>query len=56
MPSTTTSTSISLRLIHVHECGQVNLHGKSMEERIELLISIAHPDHRERLRKEAFHG
>lgn len=45
---------------HIHyivtEYGHVNLHGKSMEERIELLISIAHPDHRDRLRKEAFHG
>lgn len=43
---------------HVHwvctEYGIVNLHGKSLEERAELLISIAHPDDRDRLRKEAF--
>ena len=43
---------------HVHwvvtEYGAVNLHGKSIRERIKLLISIAHPAHRESLEREAF--
>ncbi len=38
---------------HVHwivtEYGAVNLYGKSLQERARLLISIAHPDHREEL-------
>jgi 4-hydroxybutyrate CoA-transferase len=38
---------------HVHwvctEYGIVNLYGKSLEQRAELLISLAHPDDRERL-------
>lgn len=42
---------------HVHyivtEYGAVNLYGKSIEERIKMLISIAHPSHREELEKEA---
>ncbi|XZF15712.1 acetyl-CoA hydrolase/transferase family protein [Chitinophagaceae bacterium MMS25-I14] len=40
---------------HVHyivtEYGAVNLYGKNMEQRARLLISIAHPDHREMLEK-----
>ncbi len=40
---------------HVHyvvtEYGVVNLYGKNMEQRAKLLISIAHPDHREDLEK-----
>lgn len=40
---------------HVHwvatEHGVVNLHGRTLRERGELLISIAHPDHREELRQ-----
>jgi acyl-CoA hydrolase len=43
---------------HVHwivtEYGAVNLYGKSLQERAKLLISIAHPDHREALDKAAF--
>lgn len=43
---------------HVHyvvtEYGVANLYGKSLSERAEALIKIAHPDHRERLSKEAF--
>lgn len=42
---------------HIHyvvtEHGAVNLKGKTLRERARLLISIAHPDHRERLEKEA---
>jgi acyl-CoA hydrolase len=42
---------------HVHyvvtEYGSVNLFGKSLRERADLLISIAHPDHREELEREA---
>ena len=37
----------------VTEFGAVNLKGKSVYERAELLISIAHPDFREELEKEA---
>ena len=43
---------------HVHyvvtEYGAVNLYGKSLQERAKLLISIAHPDHRESLDRAAF--
>jgi 4-hydroxybutyrate CoA-transferase len=38
----------------VTENGIVNLYGKSIEERCRLLISIAHPDHREHLAQEAY--
>ena len=42
---------------HVHwvvtEYGAVNLHGLSLRERGEALISIAHPDFRAELRREA---
>jgi acyl-CoA hydrolase len=41
---------------HVHwivtEYGAVNLHGKSLRERAELLIGIAHPDVRAELRRD----
>lgn len=43
---------------HMHymvtEFGAVDLYGKSMQERAKLLISIAHPDHREELDRAAF--
>jgi len=42
---------------HVHyvvtEHGVVNLHGKTLQERAKLLISIAAPEHREELEREA---
>jgi acyl-CoA hydrolase len=38
----------------VTEYGAVNLYGKSLQERAKLIISIAHPDHRECLEKAAF--
>ncbi len=43
---------------HVHwvvtEYGATNLHGKNLRQRAKALIEIAHPDHRERLEREAF--
>lgn len=38
----------------VTEYGAVDLYGKSLQERARLLISIAHPDDREKLEREAF--
>ncbi|MGF7139996.1 acetyl-CoA hydrolase/transferase family protein [Roseimarinus sediminis] len=38
----------------VTEFGAVNLYGKTLQERARLLISIAHPDHKETLDKAAF--
>lgn len=38
----------------VTEYGTVNLYGKNLEQRSKLLISIAHPDHREALEKAHF--
>ena len=38
----------------VTEYGAVNLYGKTLQERARLIISIAHPDHREFLDKAAF--
>lgn len=38
----------------VTEYGAVNLYGKTLQERARLLISIAHPDHKEELEKAAF--
>lgn len=43
---------------HVHyiatEYGVVDLYGKNLKQRAKSLISIAHPDHREQLEKEAY--
>ncbi len=43
---------------HMHwfvtEYGAVDLYGKSLQERARLIISVAHPDHREALDKAAF--
>lgn len=43
---------------HIHwfvtEYGAVNLYGKTLQERAKLLISVAHPSHREELDKAAF--
>ncbi len=38
----------------VTEYGAVNLYGKSLQERARLLISISHPEDREKLEREAF--
>lgn len=49
--------SVTTTRAHVHyvvtEYGVVNLFGKTLKERAKLLISIAHPDFREELLKEA---
>ncbi|SDB29151.1 Acyl-CoA hydrolase [Flavobacteriaceae bacterium MAR_2010_188] len=49
--------SVTTTRAHVHyvvtEYGVVNLFGKGMEQRAKALISIAHPDHREHLEREA---
>ena len=43
---------------HIHwfvtEYGAVNLYGKTLQERARLIISVAHPDHREELDRAAF--
>jgi acyl-CoA hydrolase len=43
---------------HIHyvvtEHGIANLYGKNLRERAKALISIAHPDHREQLEREAY--
>ena len=58
MPRLKNGAGVVTTRAHVHyvvtEYGAVNLHGKSISERIKLLISIAHPAHREALEKEAF--
>lgn len=50
--------SVTTTRAHVHyvatEYGVVNLFGKSLKERAKALISIAHPNFREELEKEAF--
>lgn len=38
----------------VTEYGAVNLYGKTLQQRAKMIISVAHPDHREALDKEAF--
>jgi acyl-CoA hydrolase len=42
---------------HIHwlvtEHGAVNLYGRTLQERAKLIISVAHPDHREELDKAA---
>ena len=49
--------SVTTTRAHVHyvatEYGVVNLFGKSLKQRAKLLISIAHPNHREFLEREA---
>src|SRR5699024_8464273 len=58
VPFLNEGASVTTTRAHVHyvatEYGVVNLYGKSLKERAKLLISIAHPEHRESLEKEAF--
>lgn len=57
VPKLNYGAGVTTTRAHVHyvvsEYGVINLFGKTLEERIRLLISIAHPDHREMLAKEA---
>lgn len=50
--------SVTTTRAHVHwvvtEFGEVNLYGKNLRQRAKALIEISHPDHRERLEKDAF--
>jgi len=58
VPRLRTGAGVVTTRAHVHyvvtEFGAVNLHGKSIRERIKLLTSIAHPEYRETLEKEAY--
>lgn len=57
-PVLTTGAGCVTTRNHIHwfvtEYGAVNLYGKSLQERARLLISVAHPDHREELERAAF--
>jgi len=57
-PALTPGAGVTTTRNHIHwlvtEYGAVNLYGKSLQERAKLIISIAHPDHRETLDKAAF--
>lgn len=57
VPFLNQGASVTTTRAHVHyvatEYGVVNLYGKSLAERTKLLTSIAHPDHREQLEREA---
>lgn len=57
-PVLTSGAGVVTTRNHIHwlvtEYGAVNLYGKSLQERAKLIISIAHPDHREGLEKAAF--
>lgn len=58
VPFLNQGASVTTTRAHVHyvatEYGVVNLYGKSLLERAKLLTSIAHPDHREQLEKDAY--
>ncbi|MEO6682058.1 MAG: acetyl-CoA hydrolase/transferase C-terminal domain-containing protein [Ginsengibacter sp.] len=58
VPTLKTGAGVVTTRGHVHhvitEYGVVDLYGKNMEQRARLLISIAHPDHREVLEKAFF--
>ena len=57
-PELTLGAGVVTTRSHVHwfvtEFGAVNLYGKSLQERARLIISVAHPDHREALDRAAF--
>ncbi|MGI9525718.1 MAG: acetyl-CoA hydrolase/transferase family protein [Weeksellaceae bacterium] len=58
VPQLALGASVTTTRAHVHyiatEYGVVNLFGKNIRERAKLLISIAHPDDREMLSKQAY--
>ncbi len=57
-PELTLGAGVVTTRSHVHwfvtEYGAVNLYGKTFQERARLIISVAHPDHREALDRAAF--
>lgn len=57
-PVLTTGAGVVTTRSHIHwlvtEYGAVNLYGRSLQERARLIISVAHPDHRESLERAAF--
>ncbi len=57
-PVLTSGAGVVTTRNHIHwfvtEQGAVNLYGKSLQERAKLIISVAHPTHRETLDKAAF--
>ncbi|MFI3265878.1 MAG: acetyl-CoA hydrolase/transferase C-terminal domain-containing protein [Rikenellaceae bacterium] len=57
-PVLTPGAGVVTTRAHVHwfvtEYGAVNLYGKTLQERANLIISVAHPDHREELDRAAF--
>lgn len=58
VPFLNTGAGVTTTRAHVHfvatEYGIVDLYGKNLKQRARALISIAHPQHREKLEKEAF--
>lgn len=58
VPWLKTGAGVTTTRAHVHyivtEYGAVDLYGKNLKQRAQALISIAHPDHREALEREAF--
>lgn len=57
-PFLKTGAGVTTTRAHVHhvatEFGVVNLFGKSLQQRAQALISIAHPDHQEALNEAAY--
>ena len=57
-PFLTSGAGVVTTRAHMHyfvtEYGAVDLYGKTLQERANLVISVAHPDHREELDKSAF--
>ncbi|MDR0954039.1 MAG: 4-hydroxybutyrate CoA-transferase [Rikenellaceae bacterium] len=57
-PVLTLGAGVVTTRAHIHwfvtEYGAVNLYGRSLQERANLIISVAHPDHREELDRAAF--
>ncbi len=57
-PVLTSGAGVVTTRAHIHwfvtEFGAVNLYGKSLQERANLITSVAHPDHREELDRASF--
>jgi acyl-CoA hydrolase len=58
MPVLASGAGVVTTRNHIHwlvtEYGAVNLYGRTLQDRAKLIISIAHPEHREMLDKAAF--